>query len=208
MAELIDLNLIACNKLKAFIVKNDLEKNSSFSAVRSFNKSELETAAFKIHEASFNVAAPVNEVWNFYKNIHPVQCWDIGIIQMGAYFNQPEKKFVYPHTAFNGIEVGHKVLVKIVLLGGAINSITGHEIININEEEKFFETAYLTFSKTKGFQKVQFSDAGNNTTVITHHTRYLADSALRNILYPYFHNKVITKFHENIKEQILLKAEN
>jgi hypothetical protein len=56
---------------------------------------------------------------------------------------------------------------------------------------------------TSGIQMMQFSEVSENQTKIRHISRFKGVSKFRDkYLYPYFHSKLVGKFHGNLKKSL------
>ncbi|MBV6643550.1 MAG: hypothetical protein KI791_22715 [Cyclobacteriaceae bacterium] len=155
------------------------------------------------HDASYTIDATVDVVWDAYKTIHPAIAWQSRMIRFGFVYSRQKDHYVYhADEDFGGIAKGQVYLINLNIIKG-IQIAVAHEVDEVNDEEKLIRLCYLNTGKTAGSQWIQMEAEGNRT-IITHKTRYKGTSFIRDrLLYPYFHQKATTQFHQKMSELIV-----
>ena len=89
---------------------------------------------------------------------------------------------------------------------GLIQLAVSYEIMEINDEARFFEFSYIKGGKSIGMQRIELHSLANNRTQIKHITHYKSDSKFRDkYIYPYFHSMVLQEYHLNLIEYMSRK---
>ena len=158
------------------------------------------------HDASYTIDAPVDVVWDAYKTIHPAVAWQSRMIRFGFVYSRQTDQYVYQaDDAFEGIAKGQVYLINLNIIK-SIQIAVAHEVDEVNDREKLIRLCYLNTGKTAGSQWIQMKADGENSTIIDHNTRYQGTSFIRDrLLYPYFHQKATTQFHQKMGELIVNK---
>ena len=199
----IDLSRINSKQVVSFIHKNQLYHLKDFADLRSFSRSHPDFENFYHHIKDFYIQKPVDEVWNAYKNILPKDAWSGNVFEFGLQYCRNQNKLTYADDDYNGAVVGQVVLICVKFLGGLVKIAVGHEITEVNNEERILETSYLLKGKSQGYQQIRLKATKDGFTEITHHTVYKSDSRFRDrMLYPFLHTKAIKSFHDNIREYL------
>ncbi len=199
----IDLSQVLQKKLKEFIHSNKLYNVKDFAGLQSFDFNRADIDTFRHHTKTFIVKADIETVWSKYKSIPPSEAWKGEIVSFGFQYSKPKNKLTYIADDYKGLEVGQIVFINVSFIIGLVNIAVGHEIIEVNETEKAFRTAYLNCGKSEGTQQIKLQATPEGHTAVTHHTIYKSDSNFRDkYLYPILHTQAISSFHNNIKAAI------
>tara|TARA_Y100001972_G_scaffold129092_1_gene194107 strand:+ start:1387 stop:1989 length:603 start_codon:yes stop_codon:yes gene_type:complete len=156
------------------------------------------------HETSYAINAPLSEVWDAYKTIHPAKGWNSKMIRFAFMYSRSEDQYVY-HTEdqFAGIAKGQVYLVNLNIIK-SVQIAVAHEVDEVNDQEKLIKLCYLNTGKTEGSQWIQMHADGENKTIIIHKTRYKGTSFIRDrLLYPFFHQKAMNQFHQKMGDLIM-----
>ena len=126
------------------------------------------------------------------------------MIRFGFMYSKPDDQYIYhADDTFTEIAKGQVYLINLNIIKG-IQIAVAHEVDEVNDEEKMIRLCYLNTGKTAGSQWIQMEVAGSSKTNIIHKTRYQGTSFIRDrLLYPYFHQKAITQFHQKMSELIV-----
>lgn len=109
---------------------------------------------------------------------------------------------MYPGDSYTGIEAGQIFFLNLNLLGSFIQLAVGHEITAVNENDKTIKICYLQNGASTGTQLIQLKKSNENQTEVVHETWYRSGSIFRDrVLYPGFHERGLTEFHENVKRK-------
>lgn len=204
---LINFDHIQQKTIRNYILDKGLTDKADFDnlANTSYNKSEKET--YHRHSKIFTVEADLDTVWDTYLNISPNDTWKSKMVSFGCMYSKKSRKLTYLNDQYEGLKEGQILFLNISLFWGLVNIAVAHQIVKVNKDEKYIEFSYIEGGETEGSQRLSFTDNKNGTTNITHLTTYRGKSSsfLRErILYPFLHGKVISAFHHNVKQKILL----
>lgn len=157
------------------------------------------------HEIISNINAPIDKVWESYVRLHPAVSWQSDMISFGFMYTRKSDSYTYDDSPYHGLEKGQVYLVDLKIIGN-LHFAVGHEIDEVNHQQKFIKICYLNTGKTAGSQWIQFYESGPDQTRIVHKTLYQGTSFIRDrLLYPIFHGKAMHQFHQHMKELILSK---
>jgi hypothetical protein len=142
-------------------------------------------------------------VWNAYKTVNPQETRNGGMVSFGLMYSRSRNEIMYPGDAYSGIEEGQIIFLNLNLFANVVNLAVGHEITGVNDNEKTIKICYLQNGASTGTQLIQLKELNSGQTEVVHETWYRSGSILRDkVLYPGFHTKGITEFHDNVKLRI------
>jgi len=196
----IDLEQVRQKKVKSFVHANRLYKLGDFAGLKSFDLNRADIGSFFHHIRTFIIKKDIETVWNKYKSIHPSEAWKGDIVSFGFQYSKPENRLTYLKDEYAGLATGQIVFINVNFIGGLVHIAVGHEITEVNEEEKSLRTSYLDGGKAEGTQQIKLQSTPDGFTAITHHTIYKSDSKFRDkYLYPILHSQAIRAFHNNVR---------
>lgn len=199
----IDLNQVPYKKVKAYIKANQLYTLADYAAIKSFDFNNTDLESFYHHRKSFIIKKDIDSVWNKYKSIHPSEAWKGDVVSFGFQYSKSKNKLTYLKDAYEGLEKGQLVFINVCFIFRLIHIAVGHEITEVNDDEKTLRTNYLNGGKAAGTQQIKLELTPEGYTKVTHHTIYKSDSKFRDkFLYPILHSKAIAAFHNNIKASL------
>jgi hypothetical protein len=162
-------------------------------------------ALYSHHLKTYLVAKPINLVWQKYLSLPPEVVWTGKMIKFKELYDRSKNRKVRPGEIYSDpMVIGQLILLELKIFNGLINVTVGHEVMEINENQRIIKTSYLSNSKSEGSQFIRFKDLANGTTQVSHETFYKSDSWFRDrYIYPFFHTKALNEFHNNVIKQIL-----
>lgn len=202
----IDFSRIKQQKVIALLQKNRLYSLQDLSALRSLAYDPSDGKAYRKHSKAFNIQGSIDRVWNTYKTISPEETRVGNMVSFGLMYSRHRNTIFYPGDVYTGMEAGQLIFLNLNLLG-LTQLAVGHEIVEVNDAEKNFKICYLQNGASTGTQLIQLKAISNDQTEVTHETWYRSDSVFRDrILYPPFHEKGLTEFHESVKRKVEANA--
>lgn len=193
-------------RIRLFMQQQHWFNSDDFAQIHSECINKEEKNDYFIHQKTFLIQAPVNEVWQTYLNIQPDDAWKGDLVSFGAMYSDDKVPFHYLHETSPVSAVGQIIFINLRIFGGIFNLPVAHKIAEINEKEHLIRTCYVASGKSKGTQFIRIVADGNGQSKVIHTTYYKSDSDFRDKkIYPFFHSKVITEFHRNISHFILTK---
>ena len=201
-SEKIDFSKIRQTTVKALLHKNNILSLNDLSKLRSLCYNPSDGQHYYKHVKSFVVHAPIVDVWTAYKTINPQETRNGSMVSFGLMYSRNQNQIMYPGDSYPGIEAGQILFLNLNLLGRFIQLAVGHEITEVNEKDKIIKICYLQNGASTGTQLIQVREVGGDKTEIVHETWYRSGSVIRDkVLYPGFHEKGLTEFHENVKRK-------
>jgi hypothetical protein len=199
----IDFSRLKFPKLKE-LIRNQMESGVvEFTDLNSTvpKKSDLDTYGFVADE--FFVDHPIEVVFNHYKTANPNEAWDGGsLISLGLGIDKNTGEIFYPNESYPGFKVG-QVLYLHSSIWGLKKLSMAQEIVTMDDPNFLIEFSYIENGLTAGIQIMQFSEINKNRTKISHVSRFKGVNRFRDkYLYPYFHSKLVSKFHANLKRSL------
>lgn len=199
----IDFNRIKQEKVKALLHENGLNTLRDLSALKSFCYDRADGKQYHKHIKSFLIQANIGTVWNTYKTISPQETRNGNMVSFGLMYSRKRNEIMYLGDPYSGIEAGQIIFLNLNLLGSVLNLAVGHEITGVNENEKTIKICYLQNGASTGTQLIQLKESAEDQTEVIHETWYRSGSVFRDkVLYPGFHTKGLTEFHNNVKLKI------
>lgn len=201
---LIDFHRIKQEKVRRLLLENGLISLHDLSQLQSFCFDHTDGKHYHKHSKSFIFNADIDTVWNGYKTISPQETRKGSMVSFGLMYSRRRNEIMYPSDTYHGIEEGQIIFLNLNLFANMVNLAVGHEITGVNDQEKTIQICYLQNGASTGTQRIQLM-AKNGATEVIHETWYRSGSLFRDkVLYPGFHEKGLTEFHENVKNKIYL----
>lgn len=173
----------------------------NFQDLKSTAPTEDEIESFNTIEDTYFVNQSIEKVFNHYLTANPSKAWSGGkLVGFGFGLNKNTDEVYYPGEGYPGAAEG-QVLYIYMSFWGLKEIAVAQELIEVNQKEHRIVFSYVEGGMTSGMQTMQFSSSTENQTKIVHTSYFKGVSAFRDkYLYPYFHRKVVGRFHENLRE--------
>jgi hypothetical protein len=199
----LDFNRILFKKVISFVRERGLQTTNDFTHFKSVCYVPNDPS-YRKHLKTFSVDAPISIVWNTYKSIAPQDAWQGDMLRFGFMYSRTKNNFTYhDDIQYEGIKAGHVLVLNLRLLGDLFTLAVGHEVKEVNDQERFIRICYMENGKSEGSQFIRLSALPDGHTQIMHETFYKSNSWIRDVLlYPSLHTKAITEFHHNVKRKI------
>jgi len=198
-----DLSKIKYKTVRNFLQKSGVNHLADFANLDHSCSHNPDLKGYNRHMKTFLVEEPLEKVWAAYKNTKPSETFCGSMLNFGLQYSRDKKEITYPDDEYKGIEKGQIVFLNLCVLWNMVNLAVGHEVTEVNEEEKRIQTSYLKNGASEGIQNMTLESTKEGFTKITHETFYKGKSAFRDkVIYPRFHTKAITEFHANVKRKI------
>ncbi|HEY5824026.1 MAG TPA: hypothetical protein VIT44_06670 [Cyclobacteriaceae bacterium] len=199
----LDLTKIRHEAVKKFMRNNGLHTLSDFAKVIHSCEENVDTKKFHRHVKSFLFKAKIADVWASYKTIGPVETCNGSMLGFGLQYSRRNHKITYHEDDHGVIDKGQIVILNLKLLWNLVNIAVGHEITEINEEEKFIKMCYIEGGASKGWQFIRLKERKDGFTEVMHETFYKSKSDFRDKrLYPMLHGLIISEFHKNVQRKL------
>lgn len=199
--ESINFSRIRQEKVKKLLLDNGLKTLHDLSQLRSFCYDPSDGKHYYRHAKSFLIRGSISEVWNAYKSVNPQETRKGSMVSFGMMYSRKQNAVMYPGDAYTGIEEGQILFLNLNLFANAVHLAVGHEITGVNDVEKTIKICYLQNGASTGTQLIKLRETQGGYTEVTHDTWYRSGSVLRDkILYPGFHTKGLTEFHNNVMQ--------
>ena len=201
----IETEQIKQSKIRKFVKTQIQEKKHQFYEIHPSWNSGKDLSTYSKIEMTFFLNSNVQDVWNGYLSTNPSKSWNGKKISLGLVLQKFPGKIYYQNDQIMGVDTGQVYFLNLKLLLGIINIPVAFEIITIDPVEKVLEFSYIDGNKSSGVQQVKFIDINDECTEIKHISYYKSDSPFRDkYIYPFFHKKIITDFHQNMKRLLKL----
>ena len=202
---MIDFHRIKSKKVKKFLIDNRLNEPVNLKGYGSlcYNTSHADT--YSRHFKSFVLKENIEDVWKAYKSIHPTEACNGNMVSFGMGYCRRQDKVSYLEDNYTGMEAGQIIFLNLNIFG-LTNLAVAHEIKEVNETEKYFKLSYMGFGKAEGSQWIRLVSTPEGHTEVQHETLYKSDSSFRDKrIYPMFHTRAISEFHNCVKKKMLSK---
>lgn len=124
-------------------------------------------------------------------------------LDFGLQYSRKNHRITYTEDDHGHIEAGQIVILHLRILNRLVNLAVGHEITEVNEDEKFIQMCYLEGGASRGMQYIRLTETNEGHTAVTHETFYKSCSPFRDKhLYPWLHGMVISEFHRNVAARV------
>ncbi|MEO7991929.1 MAG: hypothetical protein ABI663_20425 [Chryseolinea sp.] len=202
---MVDLHRIKSKKVKKFLVDNRLTELIHFKGYRSVCYDKADADTYSRHFKKFVLKENIEDVWKAYKSIHPTEAWNGKMVSFGLGYCRRQDKISYLEDHYTGMEAGQIIFLNLNILGLA-NLAVAHEIIEVNEKEKYIKLSYMKHGKAEGSQWIRLVATPDGHTEVLHETLYKSSSSFRDKhIYPMFHTKAISEFHNSVRKKMLSK---
>lgn len=164
-------------------------------------------SSYNRHILVYTVEKPLKLVWEKYISLSPELVWTGKMIKFKELYDRKKNIKIKAGDIYKApMGKGQLILLDLKILNGLVNVTVGHEVMEIDDNQRVIQTSYLNNSKSQGSQYIRFRDLLNGKTEVSHETFYKSDSRFRDkYIYPYFHTKALNEFHGNVKRHILLE---
>lgn len=201
----VDFEKIPQKKVRTLLQSEQLFTVEAFAKLKAICYQKEDPLPYRTHFKAFLVKKDPTIVWKTYTTIAPSETWKGKMVTFGCQYDRQQGKITYLEDDFDGLAAGQLLFMNLRLLGGLINIAVSHEIMEVNEPEKFIKICYLEKGASIGTQLLTFTSTAEGFTRIEHQTIYRSNSTFRDkILYPTLHGKAIAEFHENIRKKMEL----
>lgn len=205
--ESVDLSQIKQHKIKKLIRQLQTSDYQGFSELETSVNSRTSMDEYMHYTKEYQVKQDLEEVWYNYTFSNQTEVWDISKISFGMIYCRSSKSIIYADQMLNGLEEGRIYYLNLKILGGIYNLPVAFEITDIDPDKKTVEFTYLKGGKASGKQWIRLEESAEGYTKIIHQTLVKSDSNFRDkYLYPFFHNKLINEFHQNMKRIITARS--
>jgi len=199
----IDFNRIKHEKVRKLLLDNGLKTLRDLSTQKSLCYDPTDGKHYHKHLMSLIIDADIETAWNAYKTASPQDAGNRGMVSFGFMYSRKRGEIMYPGDAYSGIEEGQIFFFNLNLFAGVLNMAVGHEITGVDEREKTLKICYIQNGASTGTQLIQLKGTKEGRTEVVHETWYRSGSTFRDkVLYPGFHTKGLTEFHDNVKLKI------
>ncbi len=204
----IDFSRVKGKKVVKLLHGYDLESAADIAALAPSCYEDNDSLSYQSHTKVMEVDAEIDEVWSTYKSISPTED-NQNKVRFGLLFSPDPNTLSYSADSYDGIKEGQIVFWNLKFVMGLVKVPVGQKIMEVNNEDKFIKICYLAQGKSHGTQYIQLYPLEDGKTKIVHYTRYKSASKFRDKrLYPMFHNKAITEFHEDVINKVMEKKES
>lgn len=205
MAEIepvIDFLRIKKKSVHRLFGKNNLKTLKNLSDLQSFCYDPAHTKKYHKHVKSFRINATFDKVWETYKTISPQDTWNGQMVSFGVMYSRGRNELSFHDDPYRGIEPGQLIFLNLNLLANLAHLAVGHEVVNVYEDLRHIKICYVQNGASVGTQLIQVRKVSENETEVLHETWYTSGSWFRDkLLYPLFHTRAITEFHNNVKRK-------
>jgi len=202
----IDLSKIKHRKVKNYILEQQKQNIEYFSDLEASVHQNDDLTGFLISEKSYVIQQKKEIVWKNYRHSCQTDVWDIKRVSFSVLYSRDSQSIVYADQDFFGLAEGQIYYLNLKVLNGFYNLPVAFEVINVDTENNFFEFSYLKGGKAQGKQTIQFVDTEEGYTEVIHKSFVKSNSKIRDkYIYPFFHNKIINEFHNNMRKLIMEK---
>lgn len=200
----IDLSKIRHKAVKKFIHTKGLLQLSSFADLIHSCSGKVDITNYNRHLKTFSFNETIEKVWNAYKTIGPEETCTGSMLGFGLQYSRRNHIVTYHEDDHGTIEVGQIIILNLNLLWNVACLAVGHEITEVNEDEKFIKMCYLEGGASKGYQFIRLREMPDGTTEVAHETFYKSNSDFRDKrLYPLLHGRIVTEFHRNVEKRLM-----
>jgi hypothetical protein len=198
----IDFSRIRQKRIVKFLKEKRLTSLNQLAGLCSQCYEHTERDQYHKHRKTFLIDAELAIVWDIYKTIRPEDTWCGAMVSFGMMYSRGRNEVTYANGEYHGLEAGQLLFLNLNLLANFLNIAVGHEVVNVDDESKCITICYLEHGASKGTQKFWLEQGVGHQTKIIHETWYTSGSWFRDkVLYPVFHSKAISEFHNNVKRK-------
>jgi len=198
----VDFRKIKQKKVRGFVRQYGLNSLIGFSRMLPICYDPATKSSYHKHFKSFVIRQNVESVWNVYMTIHPKEAWNGEMVGFGLQYSKKRNKVNYVNDDYTGMEKGQIIILNLRLFWGALNIAVAHEVAEVNEQERRIKLCYMEGGASEGSQWITLRETKEGFTRVSHHTYYKSKSNFRDTrIYPKFHTKAISEFHDNVKKK-------
>lgn len=202
----VEFDKIKSRKIRK-LIKQQSENIDNFSDLTVSVDAKAKLDDYLYYEKNYLIKQDPEEVWYNYIHSNQTEVWDISRISFGLIYCRDTETITYLDESLTELSKDRIYYINLKILNGLYHLPVSFEITNINPVDKIIEFSYLSGGKAKGKQLIHFSETPDGFTKITHQSYVKSQSRIRDqYLYPYFHNKLISEFHVNMKRLIGSRA--
>ena len=199
----VDFKRIKQKKVRKFLRHQQENEIQFFDDMESSVRGTKGLKGYRNFEKLYVFKESSEFVWNNYQYSSQTDVWDLNKISFAFLFDRNSSSIIYANQEWLGLEKGQIFYLNLKILNGFYNLPVAFEIINVDPLKKEIAFSYLKGGKTSGIQTIQMTDTEDGNTHIIHKSYVKSKSKIRDkYLYPYFHNKLINEFHNNMKKMI------
>jgi hypothetical protein len=199
----IDLSKIRHKSVLKYIRNKKLQKVSDLARLIHSCPDMNDVKTFNRHIKTFLFEENIDKVWMAYKTIGPGETCSGWMLGFGLQYSRRNDKVTYHEDDHGVAEEGQIVIMNLKLLWSTIGLAVGHEITEVNDEEKYIQMCYLEGGASRGMQYIRLKETPEGYTQVIHETFYKSDSAFRDKrVYPPVHGLVVSEFHRNVRRKL------
>jgi hypothetical protein len=163
-------------------------------------RKEKGLTGYRKSEKAYYLKGKLQDIWRGYVSTNPSKSWEGGRVSFGLLLQKTPNHIYYRHDAIKGADTGQVYFLNLKLMMGLVKVPVAFEIITIDEKEKVIEFSYMDDNKSKGVQRIKYTDDANGKIKILHTSYFKSNSRFRDkFMYPFFHKRIINSFHRNMK---------
>lgn len=182
--------------------RNKLKTFKNLSDLQSFCYDPSHSRKYRKHVKSFSINATLDKVWETYKTISPQETWNGQMVSFGVMYSRKRNKLSFHDDPYDGIEPGQLIFLNLNLFANIAHLAVGHEVVDVYEDLHHIKICYVQNGASVGTQLIQLKKISDTETEVLHETWYTSGSWFRDtLLYPLFHTRAITEFHNNVKRK-------
>jgi hypothetical protein len=198
----VDFSKIKQKKVRSFVRQYGLSSLIGFARLLPICYDPFSKSSYHKHRKSFVIRQNIESVWNVYKTIHPREAWNGEMVGFGLQYSKRNNMVNYINDEYTGMEKGQIIILNLRLFWGALNIAVAHEVAEVNDQERRIKLCYMAGGASEGSQWIRLRETKEGFTRVSHHTYYKSTSNFRDTrIYPRFHTKAISEFHENVKKK-------
>lgn len=197
----IEMEKIPQKKVRAYLGDQIDDSKVFFTDIEPSCNSNTEMQTYNKVEHIFRVNADIETTWQAYKGSSMVEAWTSKNVSFGVLFQKWSDMVLYHNDAdySAGVDTGQVFLLNLRVLKGIFNLAVGMEIVEVDSLKSEIKFSYLKGNKSEGTQTIKFVEQLDGTTQIIHTSEFQSGSHFRDRrIYPFFHQRLIIEFHENI----------
>jgi hypothetical protein len=198
----IDFVRIPQKKIKRYIEHQVQNQLNLITDLLPSCPSDRDLSDFSSHRKTYHFERNIDTVWNRYVRANPSIAWESSTVSFGCLVDKTQNEILYRDGgSYDCIDTGQVVYLNLKLLKGIYNLAVAFEVIKVDDEERTIEFSYIEGGKAVGRQQLKFQHTATGETSIIHSSKFRSNSHFRDKhLYPFFHEKLINQFHENMAQ--------
>lgn len=198
----IDFGKVRQKKVKKFLWNQGLTNVSNFMELQSVCYDPAVEVTYHKHHQTFIIKKDIESVWNIYKTIHPKEAWNGEMVSFGVQYSRNHNSIHYLDDPYPGMKKGQIIILNLKMFWGLLHLAVAHEIAEVDDLHRIIKMCYMKGGASEGSQWITFHETPEGFTQVSHMTLYKSKSTFRDTkLYPRFHSRAITEFHNNIKRK-------